>query len=191
VDVCKNEWELRWKDFGSTKVKFSEPVFHGPENSEMGWVLMVTISFGGEKFLFAPDVQGPMSSRPSEIILCERPQLLLIGGPPLYLVPSRVTENQMEISLANLRRIVRQIPHVILDHHILRDEEWQQKTVEVFYETYSSGSTLQTAAEYLGEKNRFLEANRKKLFQEDPPSKEFETWMKLSEEKKKFKKPPI
>ncbi len=42
-----------------TKVKFSEPVFHGPENSVLGWVLMTTIEYKGEKFMFAPDVQGP------------------------------------------------------------------------------------------------------------------------------------
>ena len=177
--------------FGETKLKFSEPVFHGHENSEMGWILMVTISFEGEKFMFAPDIQGPMSIRPLEIILQEYPQLLMIGGPPLYLSPSRVSESQIDASLANLDRIVQQTSHVILDHHILRDEEWQQKIVKPLYESYRSGSTLQTAAEYAGENNCFLEAGRKKLFQENPPSKEFEAWMKLSEEKRKFKKPPI
>jgi predicted metallo-beta-lactamase superfamily hydrolase len=177
--------------FGETGVKFSEPVFHGPERSEMGWVLMVSISFGNEKFLFAPDVQGPMSSRPLQIILEEKPQLLMIGGPPLYLVPSRVSENQLHTSLENLRKIVRTVPHVILDHHVMRDKQWQQKTVDVLYETYSCGSTLQTAAEYAGEKNAFLEAERKRLFEENPPSKEFEKWMKLGEDKRKFTKPPV
>lgn len=177
--------------FDETGVKFSEPVFHGPEHSEMGWVLMVSISFKNEKFLFAPDVQGPMSSRPLQIILEEKPQLLMIGGPPLYLVPSRVSENQLHTSLENLRKIVRTVPHVILDHHIMRDEQWQQKTVDTLYATYSSGSTLQTAAEYAGEKNAFLEAERKRLFENNPPSKEFEKWMKLGEDKRKFAKPPI
>jgi predicted metallo-beta-lactamase superfamily hydrolase len=177
--------------FGETGVKFSEPVFHGAEHSEMGWVLMVSISFKNEKFLFAPDVQGPMSSRPLQIILEEKPQLLMIGGPPLYLVPSRVSENQLHTSLENLRKIVRTVPHVILDHHVIRDEQWQQKTVDILYETYSFGSTLQTAAEYAGEKNTFLEAERKRLFKNNPPSKEFEKWMKLGEDKRKFTKPPV
>lgn len=177
--------------FGETEVKFSEPVFHGPEHSEMGWVLMVSISFKNEKFLFAPDVQGPMSNRPLQIILEEKPQLLMIGGPPLYLVPSRVSENQLHTSLENLRKIVRTVPQVILDHHVLRDEQWQQKTVDILYETYRSGSTLQTAAEYAGEKNAFLEAERKRLFENNPPSKEFEKWVKLGEDKRKFTKPPV
>jgi uncharacterized protein len=177
--------------FGETIVRFSEPVFHGPENSEMGWVLMASISFQDEKFMFAPDVQGPMSNRSVQIILEEKPQLLMIGGPPSYLVPSRVSEDQLRNALGNLRTILRTIPHVIADHHLLRDEQWQQKTVEVFYDTYDSDSILQTAAEYLGNKNAFLEANRKKSFKEDPPSAEFQKWMKLSEDKRKLAKPPV
>lgn len=177
--------------FGETTVRFSEPVFHGPENSEMGWVLMACISFQNEKFMFAPDVQGPMSNAPLQIILKENPQLLMIGGPPLYLVPSRVGEDQMRNALENLQTIVRKIPHVIVDHHILRDVQWQQKTVEVLYATYTSGSILQTAAEYLGTDNAFLEANRKRSFEENPPSTEFEKWMKMSEDKKKLTKPPL
>ncbi|MCJ7470022.1 hypothetical protein MUO74_05940, partial [Candidatus Bathyarchaeota archaeon] len=46
--------------FGSTLIRFSEPVFHGSEDSFLGWVLMTVIEFQGEKFMFAPDVQGPI-----------------------------------------------------------------------------------------------------------------------------------
>jgi predicted metallo-beta-lactamase superfamily hydrolase len=48
-----------------------------------------------------------------------------------------------------------------------------------------------TAAEYLGERNSFLEAMRKKLFVEEPPSKEFEKWMRENIKAKKKAKPPI
>jgi predicted metallo-beta-lactamase superfamily hydrolase len=177
--------------FGQTKLRFSEPVFHGSEKSELGWVLMVTIETGEEKFLFAPDVQGPMSNRPLQMIAEEKPQLLMVGGPPLYLSPMKVTGNQLQTGLKNLAEIVAKVPHVILDHHIIRDEEWQKKTVDLFYKTYESGSTVQTAAEFLGEKNKPLEALRKKLYAEDTPSKEFEKWKKANEETKKHTRPPI
>jgi hypothetical protein len=36
-----------------------------------------------------------------------------------------------------------------------------------------------------------LEASRKRLFSEKPPSKEFERWMKTGIEAKKHLKPPI
>ena len=47
-------------EFGETKLRVSEPVFHGPENSELGWVVMATIEVTGEKVVFASDIQGPM-----------------------------------------------------------------------------------------------------------------------------------
>jgi hypothetical protein len=177
--------------FGTTKIKFSEPVSHGPENSELGWVLMTTIEWQEERFLFAPDVQGPMSARALQLIINDEPQLLMIGGPPLYLSPLRVGGNEIQTGLSNLKDIVRKVPHVILDHHILREEKWQDDTVSILYDTYTSGSTLQTAAEFLGKASTLLEALRKKLFKENPPSKEFEAWMKASEETKKHTKPPI
>jgi predicted metallo-beta-lactamase superfamily hydrolase len=151
---------------------------------------MACISFRDEKFMFAPDVQGPMSPRPLQVILEEKPQLLMIGGPPTYLVPSRVSDKQLQLSLRNLSEIARNIPHIILDHHILRDADWQQKTVETLYETYNAGSVLQTAAEFAGRKNAYLETNRKSLFAENPPQEEFKKWMKLPEEKKKLTPPP-
>jgi predicted metallo-beta-lactamase superfamily hydrolase len=177
--------------FGQTKLRFSEPVFHGSERSELGWVLMVTIEKGEEKFVFAPDVQGPMSNRPLQIITEEKPQLLMVGGPPLYLSPMKVSEKQLQVGLKNLTEIVARVPHVILDHHIIRDEEWRNKTVDLFYQTYKSGSILQTAAEFLGNENKPLEAMRKKLYAKDPPSKEFEKWKKTNDETKKHTRPPI
>jgi predicted metallo-beta-lactamase superfamily hydrolase len=177
--------------FGHTKLRFSEPVFHGPENSEMGWVLMVTIEFEDEKFLFAPDVQGPMSNRPLEIIEKENPQLLMIGGPPVYLSPERVSEKQIQLGIKNLGELTTKVTHVILDHHIIRDENWQMKAVDVLYNTYKSGSVLQTAAEFLGRVTVPLEARRKGTFKIVPPSREFEKWMKTNDEIKRHTKPPL
>lgn len=176
---------------GKTKIRFSEPVFHGPENSDLGWVLMATIEFRDEKFLFAPDVQGPMSTGTLELILEEKPQLVMIGGPPLYLEGFKVDEDQIKTALRNLETVVENVPRVIIEHHVLRDENWHEKTVNAFYSAYKSGNTLQTAAEFLGKENLFLEAMRRKLFAEIPPPKEFEAWMRTSEEKKKHTKPPI
>jgi hypothetical protein len=177
--------------FGATKVKFSEPVFHGPENSQLGWVLMTTITSQDEKFLFAPDVQGPMSAYTLQTIIKENPQLLMIGGPPIYLSPLKVGENELQTGLKNLGDIARKIPNVILDHHVLRDENWQENTINILYDSYKSGSTLVTAAEFLGKKTVLLEASRKRLFKENPPSKEFETWTKANDETRRHVKPPV
>jgi predicted metallo-beta-lactamase superfamily hydrolase len=178
-------------NFGDTKIRFSEPVFHGPENSDLGWVLMTAIELENEKFLYAPDIQGPMSTRTLNTVLSEKPELLMIGGPPLYLAGFKVGEQQIQSGLENLQRIATTVPHVILEHHILRDENWLEKTTNLFYDTYKSGHTLQTAAEFSGAHNTFLEATRKTLYKEYPPSKDFEAWMRLGEEQKKHVRPPL
>jgi hypothetical protein len=178
-------------NFGNTRIKFSEPVFHGPENSALGWVLITTIEFRDERFLFAPDVQGPMSTRTLELILNENPHLLMIGGPPLYLAKFRVNDLQIQLGLKNLEKIVGAVPTVIVGHHILRDENWLEKTKTVFDKSRETGCEILTAAEYLGVENSFLESKRKRLFAEDPPSKEFMKWMNESLEAKKRVKPPI
>lgn len=178
-------------DFGETSLKFSEPVFHGPEDSSLGWVLMLTIECRGEKFMFAPDVQGPISIRTLRLIIAEKPDALMLGGPPLYLVGFKVDEQQMKSALKNLEEIVTSVPLTLLEHHILRDEAWQEKTVNIFTEATRLEHVVQTAAQFLGKKSIFLEANRRRLFSEYPPSKEFEKWMALSDEMQKHTRPPV
>jgi hypothetical protein len=179
-------------NFGkATKVKFSEPVFHGSENSALGWVLMNTVEYQNEKFMFAPDVQGPMSAQTLEIIRLEKPQLIMVGGPPSYLAGFGVDEEQVEIGFKNLEKIVETVPCTILEHHILRDGSWREKTKNVFDKANKAGCEILTAAEFLGEQNSILEATRKRLFVENPPSKEFEKWMRESTDTKQHIKPPI
>jgi len=177
--------------FGDTTLRFSSPVFHGPEGSELGWVLMVTIEREEEKILFAPDVQGPMSSNTLKIILSEKPQLAIIGGPPLYLADFRVDREELDSALRNLENIVKHVPVTILDHHLLRDENWKE-TVQPIFDTASSMShRAVTAAEFIDEKDNLLEAKRKNLFETEPPSQEFTKWMKTPAQKRKLIPPPI
>jgi predicted metallo-beta-lactamase superfamily hydrolase len=174
-----------------TLVRFSEPVFHGPENSALGWVLMTTIECGDEKFMFAPDVQGPMSMRTLEIIIGEKPQLIMMGGPPLYLAGFKVDEEQIKIGLGNLEQVAKTVPNVILEHHVLRDEMWHGSIQDVLDAAEKVGCKILTAAEFLDKEDVFLEARRKKLFLENPPSEEFEKWMRKNPEMQTHLKPPI
>jgi predicted metallo-beta-lactamase superfamily hydrolase len=177
--------------FGDTKIKFSEPVFHGPENSALGWVLMTTIEFQDERFLFASDVQGPISLHTLEIIIKEKPKLIMIGGPPSYLQGFRVDEEQIQEGLKNLEKIVAVASCTILEHHILRDENWRKKAENVFDKAHRIGHKVLTAAEFLEKQNMLLEAGRKRFFAENPPSKEFAKWMRVGDEKKRLVKPPL
>ncbi len=178
-------------NFGDTGIRFSEPVFHGPENSFLGWVLMATVEHRGDVFMFAPDVQGPISSRTLQLIIKEKPQLLLLGGPPSYLIGFKTDEKQTQTAMGNLQRIVERVPVTILEHHLLRDENWKERSVDVLYQAHASEHTVVTAAEFLGQQNRFLESSRRRLFNEQPPSAEFEKWMKKSIEARQRLRPPL
>ena len=175
----------------STVLHFSEAVPHGPDNALLGWVTMVLVEYEDERFMFAPDIQGPMSARTLELIKLAKPQVILIGGPPLYLSGFKVDEAQLQLGLRNLASVAETVPITILEHHALRDEQWQQKTKQVFEVALCAGHKMLTAAEFVGEKNNFLEANRKQLYRDVPPSKEFENWMREGLTGKSITKPPI
>ncbi len=175
--------------YGNTTLRFSEPVAHGPENLTLGWVIMTVVQHGNERFMFAPDIQGPMSKHTLELILVEKTTVIMLGGPPLYLGGFRVEMADLEQGLRNLESIVEAVPIVVLDHHTLRDELWRQKMEKVFQKAAETGHAIVTAAEYKGKENLFLESKRKQLYRDHPPSIEFKQWMKTLNNKKVLKPP--
>jgi predicted metallo-beta-lactamase superfamily hydrolase len=176
--------------FGSTLVRFSEAVVHGSEDAMLGWVIMAIIEHEGERFMFAPDIQGPMSKHTLELILDTEPDLIMLGGPPLYLAGSRVDINRINEGLSNLEGIVEAVPRVIVEHHALRDETWKQKAASIYQKAQAVEHRVMTAAEYIGNENFLLESKRKQLYLDFPPSDEFTHWTKTLNNEK-IAKPPI
>ena len=174
-----------------TVLRFSEAVPHGPDNSMLGWVVTALVEYADERFMFAPDVQGPMSTHTLELIKAARPQVIMLGGPPFYLGGFKVEEAQLQVGLKNLTEVVETVPITILEHHALRDEAWQKKTKQAYEAALKLGHKVMTAAEFAGHKNNFLESKRKRLYVENPPSKEFEKWMREGLKEKGHVKPPI
>ena len=177
--------------FGETTVRFSEAVPHGPEDSMLGWVIMATVECGGERFMHAPDVQGPMANHTAELILAEKPGSIMMGGPPFYLGGFKVDEAQLRRGVENLKNIIRATPVTILEHHALRDELWRQRTEPLFEAAAEAGHQLVTAAEYSGRENVFLESKRKQLYKDYPPSEEFKKWTKIGTQELSRVKPPV
>ena len=177
--------------FGDTSIRFTVPVFHGREGSELGWVLMAIIERDDEKVLFAPDVQGPISKKTLEMILAEELQLAVIGGPPLYLAEFSESREKTDLSIRNLEDIVKQVPTTILDHHILRDEKWRETAQPIFDIAATEGHEVMTAAEYLGEEDCLLESKRKALFETEPPNEEFTKWINIPIRERRLIPPPI
>lgn len=177
--------------FGETAIRFSRPVPHGLPGTPLGWVLMTIIECGDERVLCASDVQGPMDEATLQLILAEEPQLVIAGGPPLYLTDFKVTNQQVQRGLKNLEALARMVPVTIVEHHLLRDLNWRQSTQEAFESARENGNRLVSAAEFLGKEDKLLEADRKRLFEETPPSQDYRKWARLPVEERRRTKPPI
>ena len=178
-------------EFGSTKITLSQPVPHGEDNSEMGWVLMTRIRCGEETFLHASDVQGPMSKETLRLILKDKPSILVLGGPPIYLKGVRVQGSSIERGIMNAAKIAKTVPTVILEHHILRSENWKAEAGPVLEAANEADNMVVTAAGYLNQPALILEARRQDLYTEEKPSPEFVKWMELPRDKRQLKSPPI
>jgi len=178
-------------EFGSTKISLSQPVPHGEESSELGWVLMTCIRSGEETFLHASDVQGPMSKKTTRRILKEKPDFLVLGGPPTYLEGVRVDQASIQAGIQNAATIVSKIPIVIFEHHILRSEKWREDSKPVYDSASKSEHKVMTAAEYLKIPNMPLESQRERLYKEETPSPAFVKWTELHREKRRLQDPPV
>ena len=176
--------------YGNTRLYFSKPVPHGEDNSSLGHVIMTTVEFDDERFMFAPDIQGPMSNHTQQLILEAQPTILMLGGPPFYLAGFRVNETAIQNAITNLKIIVKHVPVTIIEHHTLRDEFFKQKISSVKTCADQANHGLLTATEFIGEKNNFLEANRQNLYKMFPPSEKFQLWVKALNNKIIYK-PPV
>jgi predicted metallo-beta-lactamase superfamily hydrolase len=178
-------------DYGETKVRFSPALPHGEDSTELGSVLATVIESGSEKFIHASDIQGPISETALQFILSERPSAVIVGGPPTYLAGYKASEDSIKRGMSNLAMIAKKVPLVVVDHHLLRAQESLQELSVISAEVKPLGGSIMTAAEYIGEQPRLLEANRRKLYEENPPSRQFIKWTKLNKEKQRLIKPPL
>jgi predicted metallo-beta-lactamase superfamily hydrolase len=178
-------------EYGATKIKMSQPVPHGEAQSGLGWVIMTAIESQEQKFLHASDVQGPMAKQTARIILRENPDQLILGGPPVYLEGVKVGKEEIRDGLKNAAVLAGRIPTLVLEHHLLRAEDWRDRAKLVYGAAGKAGNSVTTAAEYAGKPPQLLEAIRPHLYEQEPPSEEFLKWSKLKREKQRTQQPPI
>ena len=147
---------------GNTRIIFSPPFFHGPENVRLGYVIMTTIDDGERIIVHSSDVQGPVTKSAKEYIIDQKPDLLIMDGPPTIFLGWKFSKQSLQDASDNLVEIINTLGcQVILDHHLLRD----LKYLDIFSEPYRIGKEkIKTFAEYLGKENNTLEAHRKELW---------------------------
>lgn len=178
-------------EYGKTTVRFPSPVPHGEDGSELGWVLLCIIEKSGEKLVFAPDVQGPVSEDTVKVILAEKPDLLIMGGPPTYLQGFRIGEEFFQTALRHMEEIAGHIETVVIDHHLLRDERWFKFLEPVKVLAEKLGHRVLTAADLLGQEPEPLEGSRRELYEKERPGKEFLSWAKLPRDELNETSPPL
>lgn len=162
-NICNLEYCDNSKHkIGNTTIVFSPPFFHGPENVPLGYVLMTIIDDGKQRIMHSSDAQGPVTKSAKEYILDQKPDLLIMDGPPTIFLGWKFSMKNLQDASDNLVEIIETLGcEVILDHHLLRDLKYK----EVFPEPYRKGGTrMKTFAEYLGMENITLEAHRKELW---------------------------
>ncbi|RLF16336.1 MAG: MBL fold metallo-hydrolase [Thermoprotei archaeon] len=136
--------------YGSTTLTFTEPLFHGVEYDRLGWVLMLTVEYGGVKVVHSSDLQGPIIEDYAELIIAQRPDLIILDGPPTYLYGYTLNRINLNRAVENAKRIVAEsgAKLIIYDHHLLRDRLYKRR-LEPLY-SFAPSDKLMTAAEWLG-----------------------------------------
>jgi uncharacterized protein len=139
-------------------MRFSPPLPHGPDGSEFGHVVALTVD-DGTRFVHASDLQGPASPVATAYLLRERPDLVYLSGPPTYL-QGQVGYDVVQRGIDNLVRLVGETGcRVIVDHHAVREPRFRERLAQAF----ETGRVV-TAAEYVGRRDECLEARRAALW---------------------------
>ena len=148
--------------FDDTTITFSEPMPHGPDNTRLGTVLMTTVADCKQVVLHASDVQGPISTKPTDYIIKINPDLLILDGVATIFLGWKLSKDDLNSALCNLQKILDETSaHIIYDHHNTRDKKY------LFYHKdilSAYPKRIQTYAEYLNKDNCFLESKRKELY---------------------------
>jgi len=150
---------------GATTIRFSPAVCHGT-NPRLGYVVEVSISFDDEKVVHTSDVEGPSLEEQTAFILEEDPDLLILDGPMTYMLGFRYSAISLASSIANINRIITEtsVSTVILDHHFMRDLDYEKRAADVRRCAEEHGVKVITAAEYAGREADILEARRRELY---------------------------
>ena len=148
----------------------SPPLAHGTEGTTLGYVVALTLVDYREhqRFVFASDVQGPLSSVATAWLIQQRPTTLYLSGPPSY-VERELGAAAIDRAVDNLRRILDATGcRVIMDHYAMRDPRASTR----FERLWETGRVV-TAAAHLGLAAQPLEARRDRLWAavRKPPAK--------------------
>lgn len=143
---------------------FSKPVPHGEAYGNLVTVMMTKIEEDCI-FIHASDIQLLNGEAISQILSWE-PDIVLAGGPPLYLY--RLSENQIRRAWNNAKRLSEKVDTLILDHHLIRSHKGLKWLKHLSSET---GKRVMCGADFMKKPRMLLEAKRQHLYKDMPVPK--------------------
>ena len=119
---------------GRTTVRFTQPMFHGEEGTQAGWVVGVVVTHGERKLVYSSDVQGPVIEAYAQWIIDERPDMLILDGPAMGTQGRFQTQETATRAMCNCLSVVREADAeiTILDHHAARVIDYQSRMAEAY-----------------------------------------------------------
>ena len=161
--ALKEGLDARWQEgkLGVDPLRFSLPVPHGRKTKRKEMVMMTRIK-DDNVFVHASDIQL-LDDETVDLVLKWQPDILLVGGPPLYL--EQLSLNLRNRAWQNAVRLAGSVDILILDHHLMRSLEGLQWLDRLSFE---SGSRVFCAADFMETPRRFLEAQREMLYEKMP-----------------------
>jgi len=139
---------------------FSKPVPHGEANDNSETVIMTKIE-ADKIFVHASDIQL-LNNEAIAQILYWKPDIVLAGGPPLYL--SAISAKQIGRAWHNAKRLAQKVGCLILDHHLMRSSKgigWLKRLSE-------TEKSVMCGADFMRKPRRLLEARRGQLYADMP-----------------------
>lgn len=141
-------------NFNNTKIRFTQPLFHGIEFAVVGWVFATIVEYKKIKILHSSDISGPIIEDYAKMIMDEDPTYLFIDGPTTYLLGYILNKINLNRTIENMVKIVENINAevIIYDHHLTREKKFRERTKKVWDTAKEYDKYIITAAEYTGEK---------------------------------------
>lgn len=139
----------------------SPPLPHGMEGTTLGYVVALAVvdRVERERFVFASDVQGPLSGVAAAWLIHQKPTLVYLAGPPSY-IERDVGTAVIERGIDNLLRVIDATGcRVIMDHHAVREAAFGAR----FERLWTTGRVV-TAAQHMGLAMNALESRRHQLW---------------------------
>lgn len=161
--ALKERLDARWQEgtTGAGPLRFSVPVPHGEKTERNENVLMTRIE-DEIVFVHTSDIQL-LDDDTIDLVLEWQPDILLAGGPPLYL--EQLNSKLRNRAWQNALRLASSVSILILDHHLMRSLEGLQWLDSLLSE---SGPRILCAADFMGVPRQLLEAERKTLYEKIP-----------------------